>query len=182
MHSLYFVLISKQDAENSQETRHRAMSELDNNNFASESNGYFGSSEADWYVIGGRWSGELSKLTMKKDFMKEVYKLYPNKNKATNKYIFYDVDAVKKNEKGIQKLWQDMGGKGINLVSRNNQYDQTGADNDAMKITPKILKGLQRKEYKDVEVFDAENCDEYHARDLEQSTIGDWLVVVDYHF
>jgi len=182
MHSLYFVLLEKGDAKNSQEARQKARQTLDENSFSNDNNGYFGSSKADWYVIGGRWSGELSKLLMKKDFYHEVCKLYPNKDKES-KWVEYDSEAVRENAKAVQELWEKLGGRGQNIFTRDNQYDVGGADDDAMQITTELIKGIQRKKkkYKEVEVFDVLDCQEITLPDIKKENIGSWLVVVDYH-
>lgn len=129
MHILYFVKIT--DAENSQEAREKATQVLDDNNFASDSNGFFGNSKADWYVVGGRWSGILS---------------------------------------------------GNNDQQRDN-YAPLGHEDDAMKITPELLKTL-KAEYGDSEIFlvDEDSEDESIINHLDITECeGDWIVVIDYH-
>ena len=63
MHSLYYVVIPKKGIKNSKEAKQRASQTLMDNNF-SGSEGYFGGGKADWFVVGGRWSGELTKLLL----------------------------------------------------------------------------------------------------------------------
>ncbi len=60
MHHFYLVKVK---AENANDAIAEATAVLDDNNFASESNGYFGNSKADWYVVGGRWSGVLANVS-----------------------------------------------------------------------------------------------------------------------
>jgi hypothetical protein len=60
MHSLYFVRIEK--ARDAEEARRKAVAVLDENGFASDG-GFFCTPKADWYVVGGRWSGFLTDMT-----------------------------------------------------------------------------------------------------------------------
>jgi len=80
MHCLYFVKIDDKEIKTSQQAREHATNILDANNFASDSNGFYGNSKADWYVVGGRWSGLLSK---KQDEERDGYQ-----------ELGYDDDAV----------------------------------------------------------------------------------------
>lgn len=178
MHSLYFVLLGK-DIENSEDARDIARNTLDEQGFAGE-NGFFGSSKADWYVIGGRWSGELSKIQLKKDFFKEADLLVKPKHD-----FGMSSDEIEKNKDGLQALWEKMGGVGINPYNRNS-YDHQGAKDDAQKLTPALIKAV-KKTYKHkkgdngVEMFDAESFDELRADSLSLEDVGKWLVVIDYH-
>jgi len=75
MHTLYFVRLKKEEAKKAQDAINLVNNLLEQNNFTSDSVGYWGGCKADWYVVGGRWSGELELLKQKKDFYKEVRKL-----------------------------------------------------------------------------------------------------------
>jgi len=57
MHCLYFVLLPSDTKLEDASTD--ATQTLTDNDFVSEG-GYFNSSKSDWFVIGGRWSGEFS--------------------------------------------------------------------------------------------------------------------------
>ena len=71
MHHFYLVKVK---AENADDARAEATTSLDDNNFSSESNGYFGNSKADWYVVGGRWSGILGGLSDEAREQRDSYK------------------------------------------------------------------------------------------------------------
>lgn len=175
MHYLYFVKIGK--AKNSADARKRAQNELEHNGFVGDG-GYFGGGKSDWFVIGGRWSGELQELLMKKEYHAELKKVCPMENEWG-----HTTDEKKKHAKQFQTVWEKLGGKGKNPYARS-QYDVDGYEDDATKITAALLKAIQKhKDYKEaeVEVFDADNMDEYAVKDLKKSDIGKWLVVVDYH-
>ena len=57
MHSLYFVLVDSKEF-TIDTARKYVYDALEEEGFIST--GYWGGGKADWYVIGGRWSGVLS--------------------------------------------------------------------------------------------------------------------------
>ncbi len=172
MHQLYFVQVT---AENSKEAREIAERELDANNFASNENGFFGSSKADWYVIGGRWSGALQEASLGIDFYQEVKNTFSPKEECG-----FSAQEIEEKKDELQKLWESLGGKDVNPFNRD-QYHSDFED-DAMIIDEKLLESLKSRFTDDtVEVFDAEGCDEFPVKDLNKDSIGSWLVVIDYH-
>ena len=181
MHYLYYVIID--EAKNSQEAREYVRQELENQNFASDSNRFFGSSKADWFVIGGRWSGNLQKTMLLagklqgKDFFKEIERrnLFEKSEKEKNWTTSADVEKYKDK---LQALWEEIGGVDVNPYNRDN-YNHTGYDDDAMKITPELLAELKKE--KEVEVYLADAPDETLANELDKEVLGKWIVVVDYH-
>ena len=67
MHSVYFVLVPVQDKKEEAESAiNRAENWLTTNNFASDNNGFYGSSKADWFEMGGRWSGIFTEMSLPK--------------------------------------------------------------------------------------------------------------------
>lgn len=180
MHYLYFVKIKNKDGMTSKEARREAYQQLENNSFAGEG-GFFSNSKADWYVIGGRWSGHLTGLLLKGNFHKESKKLI----KPKEKWEITDSE-VKTHTKELQKLWEKMGGKNEHLYNRNSD-DTYGVEDDAQIITPDLLKALKKAHSKptyygdSVEVFDPEEQEEYLIKDLKKDCVGEWLVVIDYH-
>ena len=177
MHSLYFVKLKKDQARNSLEARQFTIQLLDEHGFAS-SDSYFGSAKADWFVVGGRWSGELSLLQLKKrDFFGAVKKIVGGKDLTS--------EALKRHAKSIQALWKKHGGVGDNPYARD-AYSNIGEEDDAQKITPSLIKALKKK-YKEeafgdyVECFDPNTLEEFNIKDITSESVGDWLVVIDYH-
>jgi len=189
MHYLYFVLLGKDEATTSQEARDMAQSRLEEENFASDQNGFFGSSKADWYVIGGRWSGELTRLMLDKEKLKkcddEFEKEYGwhtgGEEKVTKEQRHEQYKTV------FAKHFPEFAGL---LPQWRDTYAGNGFEDDAMQLTEPLLEALQ-KEYNGkkvgemnggtVEVFDAENFDETTVDRLTKEDIGKWIVVVDYH-
>ena len=60
MHNLFFVTIPKDNCETSNDAKNWADDTLNDNGFVGE--GYYSGGKADWFVIGGRWSGILTDL------------------------------------------------------------------------------------------------------------------------
>jgi hypothetical protein len=177
MHYIYFVKLKKdEEARNSKLAREVASETLNHHGFAGEG-GYFSSSKSDWYVVGGRWSGLLQEATLghEVDFFKEAGKIINPKNPT----IGYSDQEVKKHEKALQKLWESLGFKDVNRLARSS-YEHYGYADDAMLITPEIIKYL-KKEYGNAEIFDADNQEEMLVKNLGKDDIGQWLVVIDYH-
>ncbi len=66
MHSRLLVTCNKDHAGTSQEAREYVYDALLNDSSFVGDGGRFGAPVADWFVIGGRWSGELSRATWAK--------------------------------------------------------------------------------------------------------------------
>ncbi len=60
-HALLFVLLPKKDAKSSQAACRAVTRYLDENGFA-ERDGRWRDGPADWFIIAGRWSGELTRV------------------------------------------------------------------------------------------------------------------------
>jgi hypothetical protein len=183
MHYLYFVRVQKNEAENSADACERAQQILENEGFAGEG-GFFGSSKADWFVIGGRWSGELSKFDPKVvKAQKYIKKTWPTAWEATNNFYssLKDKLADKKSDEAQAEAYHL---KETGLPFYRDSYIHTGYNDDAVVITAELIKAL-KKEYKDtseiVECFDSVNGEEIYISKLPKQSIGDYLVVVDYH-
>jgi hypothetical protein len=175
MHYLYFVKLAKNSVKTAKEALIKARHVLDNNSFATKG-GYF-NSKADWYVVGGRWSGEFQLWEVGEAFSKEVKKAKLFKN---NDFVSYK--EIEDNKDALQTIWKKVGGKGINPYGRDS-YSFLGYEDDAVKITAKTIKLIKKRFAKnaETEVFCAEDFEERYIKDLNNKDIGDWLVVIDYH-
>lgn len=190
MHSAYTVKILREDAETSSEARQQATNVLDSNGFANEG-GYFSGSKADWYVIGGRWSGTFSHVLKAKEKtatdIEAQALIDADLNKSKSKHKAYrgstpDCLAINGHigspelRAQLEKLYADR----LGIPFARSTYDQSGYEDDAMLITPELRKAL-KKEYKATEVFDADQYCEMTIKDLDEKDDGAWLVMVDYH-
>lgn len=189
MHQVYFVYLPKgEKIKTSKEARRRANDELDANNFANESNGYFGMSKADWFMIGGRWSGLLTeilgreRIPDKKHIKAEIAKYHTWRKEKNGEW-----SPKKMNDEEFKKKIAE-----YTADICRNQYHVGGYEDDAMILNKRLLaaltniktkvRGFKRNELRKCEVFDPVNFDEFIVADLNKNELGGWLVVVDYHY
>lgn len=193
MHSAYLVIIDKEIAKTSKEARQAAQNTLNQHNFANQE-GYWANGKADWFVIGGRWSGELSKLDKPIKYRKvkeEAQKLIIEDSK-TNKELQesmkiiqnLDVDTLMNNEKigskDLRKKLTKLFKNELGMPFERSSYNDLGEEDDAKIITP-ILRKMLKGDFNDVEIFDASECTEKTAEQLTDEDDGHWIVMVDYH-
>ena len=186
MHNLLLVTCNKTHAKTSQEAREHVDNELTNDDSFVGEGGHFGAPVADWFVIGGRWSGELSRQTWAKDVTRLIDELeqkegirvwgafYGNSEKdEKQKQLTKEVETLYQNS-----LPSEYRNKG--LVYVRDTYGSFGYEDDAMLVTPDLY-DLFLKPYEGAD----QSEDEYV--DLDYDTVSrefihtKWLVVVDYH-
>ena len=170
MHYRSFITFNKEIAENSQQAREYVTNYLEDEGFCSD--GFFSNGVADWFVIGGRWSGELQGI----EIIDDVRKLLKIKK---DDYISSKDLENEDNKIKINKIWKDKGGKGENPYYRDN-YNSIGYEDDAMIVTKEIYdKAL--KEFEKIET-DGEHFWDLDYEEVSKEFIGNkWIVVVDYH-
>ena len=200
MHYLMYALLDKNQAENSEDARTEVNEILSNDDSFCGEGGRFGSPVADWFVIGGRWSGDLAKNLLDKDFFKEVDKRIPH-----DKFGFTTKD-VADHKAEFQKIWEELGGKDANPYNRDS-YEHGGGEDDAMIVDEKVWEKIilpilnNKKEYK-AEYSQVVRKNDYNlpepiladvgeegetsfndkVEDVKKSVVGKkWIVVVDYH-
>lgn len=185
MHYRLFVLTNKEHAKDSKEVRRYVYNELSSDpSFCGEC-GRFGSPLCDWFVIGGRWSGELTKALLDQEklkaFEKEFEETYGwwigGKERITEETRAEQSIAL------FKKYFSDF--QGGHPYWRNS-YAHLGYEDDAVivskEIWEKVLKKYESVDYQvededsDVAVVDLD-CDPISEGAIEKK----WLVVVDYH-
>lgn len=137
MHCLGFVIV--ENGKNNARLRVRAINTLADAGFIGEKG------EADWGVIGGRWSGVL-------------------------------IGSLPEHIRVIKSLND----------TEIDQYNLYGDEDDAMEITPQLVKWIKNK-WGDVEVFmKGKNKKELLHKEVKdfdwEKVIGKVIVVLDYHF
>ena len=159
---------------------------LSNDNSFVGEGGQFGGPIADWFVIGGRWSGELSRATWGKDVTKLIEDLekkeevtlwgafYGQSEKAeTQKRLIAEVEALY--QKSLPAEFKEKG-----LVYMRDTYGSFGYADDAMIITPELY-DIFLKSYESLDQSEGEYVDldwEIVSSDFIHTK---WLVVADYH-
>jgi hypothetical protein len=169
-----------ENAESARGAIDKAQSILEENNFAGN-DGYWGGGKCDWFVIGGRRSGEFSGLSFQGDFHDEVLRLLRSKEPNGEERSFVADADCKKYADEIQKLWLNRGGKNINPYARDN-YDFEGCEDDAVILTAELVETLKKKYPDSTEYYDSDAFEEKSISSLSKEDVGAWLVVVDYHF
>lgn len=184
MHYLYFVAKKKEKGDIKEKVQSEVRNELESEGFAGES-GFYSNSKADWFVMGGRWSGELQQIKLK-DWHKKASELVKkNRSKKDESLSFISSDDIDRNKEELQKLWESLGGTGRNSWDRDQYYGTY--EDDVMLLNKELIEVLDSKEYKEVEVAIMEDGyiqDEMLLKDfLKREDIVDnyWLCVVDYH-
>ena len=182
MHYLYIVAVKKEKDTKKEELLSDMQTELESNNFASDNNGFYGSSKADWFVMGGRWSGHLQEIQIKgwREKATELVK----KGKEEKDYIY--TKDIEDNKQALQELWVSMGGEYQNPWDRDN-YNHNGCEDDCMLLDEKLYQALKEKDFDEVEVAIYE--DGYIQEEMflkewlkNEKVVGDYyLCVVDYH-
>ena len=157
MHALYFVILDQDDAADSRGARNIATTILIEENFCYQ-DGFFGSGKADWFTVGGRWSGIL-----------QLVKLGIS---------VQDFDNL--SEEGKTICWTNNGGDGPYPGSQRRMSGKD-YDDDTMILTKRFYRKLVTA-YPDTEVYDARVREETRIRDLKlRDVMNQWLVVIDYH-
>ena len=104
MHHLMLVTLSLDDITTADTVRDSAYDRLmDDDSFVGEG-GRFGSPLADWFVLGGRWSGKLRKAIMGQPYQDALEKEFPE---FTAGYFASNLVELRKD--GLDQLWHRRG-------------------------------------------------------------------------
>ena len=177
MHYRFLVTFKSEAAKNSIQARHFATETLDAQGFA----GDYGL--ADWFVIGGRWSGELSRHSWAKRVTEEMDALEKSHGIQVWGTHYGDEEQRQAQQhlaERFQQLWDAVAPLAfLGIPIQRDTYKADGYEDDAMILSQELYDGLL-KEYED------EDTSEYHT-DLDRDPVSPemigrkWLVVVDYH-
>ena len=189
MHCRLLVTLNKGEASSSEEARIYANDILLNDSSFTGEGGRFGGQVCDWFVIGGRWSGELSEVSWGKKLYEQIRKM---EEEADIQIRGCSYGREKKREEQAkltakaEKIYSEAlpeEYKGLLTYDRNT-YVSCGYEDDAMVLTKELYDTLI-KEHEGCPIDDSEYGPtyvdlEYDCADPEM--IGEkWLVVVDYH-
>jgi hypothetical protein len=181
MHYRFLVTFAAEDAHDSQAAREHVISILEEEGFCSQ--GRWGSGMADWFVIGGRWSGELSRASWAKAITAQMHALEKEHGVQVWGAFYGDTEKERVQQElatRFQGLWDahvPHDYKGIPY--QRDTYVGTGYADDAMLLTQELYDALLKE-------YEGTDESEYHA-DLDFDPVSPemvgtkWLVVVDYH-
>jgi hypothetical protein len=177
MHHLLLVTLSLPGGHSSEEARKFAFSQLiDDHSFCGEG-GRFSCPLADWFVIGGRWSGMLRESLLGQPYQDAFEQEFPQ---FTNG--FFASTLVDQHKNGLDQLWQRFGGTGKHPLCRSS-YDQLGTNDDAMLVDQFLYdRFLKPASTRRIDGDASPDVTDLDGDDIDESFIGHkWLVVVDYH-
>ncbi len=207
MHYLMYALVNKDEASTSQEARDYVLEELQSDGSFNGEGGRFSSPISDWFVIGGRWSGDLSENTFMKDTINKMLQMEKDADIQIRGCHYGDVEKQEKQaelKEVLEQIYQDAlpeeyRGKG--LVFDRDTYNSSGYEDDAMIVTEEIWNEiikpiLDNKEEYEVEYDYIKRKNDYgllepivadlsmdgeDLTDKERFVGKKWIVVVDYH-
>ena len=138
----------------------------------------FGCPLADWFVIGGRWSGCLAETAMGSAYRDRLKAQFP---KLAGDW--YSDDDVKAHAEALDALWREFGGQTPSPFNRS-PHEQWGYEDDALPLSRALYDALLAGHAGETCVQDGGHCEFLDLDDepLDETFIGrKWLVVVDYH-
>jgi hypothetical protein len=185
------VTLSKDGIESSEEARKAVYTSLiDDQSFCGDG-GRFSSPVADWFVIGGRWSGELSRATWAKKVTRDIEQLEKEAGVEVWGVSYTDSKTQKQQaelKKIVERLYQKhlpKEFKGKDLAYDRDTYIELGYEDDAMLVTETLYNALLKEYEGKDECIGQWNTVSFSDLDYEvvnPDFIGrKWLVAVDYH-
>ncbi len=166
MHYRFLVTFNKEAAKTSKEARQYAMSYLDDNDFANQQ-GRWSGSPADWYVIGGRWSGELSRHSWAKGLTVKMDKIEKEKDVRVWGVWYGDKkkqEVQRELAKQLQTMWDKEAPPAYRGIPvQRDTYQPDGHEDDAMLLTDELYNGLLKE-------YDGQDESECHA-DFEYDVV-----------
>ena len=182
MHSRFLVTFNSGAAKNSTQARCYVAQTLHEQGFVC-ANDHWGSSVADWFVIGGRWSGELSRHSWAKLITEQMDALEKSHGVQVGGTHYGDEEKQRIQRElaeRFQGLWNAAAPCAFrDIPIQRDTYKADGYEDDAMLLSQELYNALLIE-------YAGRNESEYHADlefdDVSPSMVGrKWLVVVDYH-
>jgi hypothetical protein len=177
MHYRFFVTFNQDGAETSAAARRHVSNALIAEGFAGQE-GRWSAGLADWFVIGGRWSGELTRAWLGKEKVEKVEKEFEEKHGwwIGGQEQMTEEQRREQMKDIFDREFPDFTGE---MPYWRNQYEAYGYEDDAMILTQELYDALL-KAYEGQEDSDAHADLDYDA--VSPDMVGTkWVVVVDYH-
>jgi hypothetical protein len=182
MHYRFLVTFKSGMAKNSAQARQYVTQLLYEQGFVYD-DGRWGSSMADWFVIGGRWSGELSRHSWAERITEQMDAL-EKQHDVQVWGAFYGDEEKQRVQRELAERFQGLWNAAAPRVFRGipiqrDTYKDDGYEDDAMLLTQELYNALL-KEYAGQK--ESENHADLEYDDVSPEMVGrKWLVVVDYH-
>ena len=178
MHYLMLATLERPRMAASQDTRERIRDVLINDDSFCGEGGRFGCPLADWFVIGGRWSGALTRALLDPKQIEKVDAEFERRHGwwIGGKDGVTDADRREQYAKIFRKAFPDFTGV---IPAWRDQYRNEGYEDDAMLVTEAIY-DRSLKPY--AGLHDSEEFCDFEFDDASPAYVGKkWIVVVDYH-
>ena len=183
MHFRFLVTFDKKVANNSEQARDYATNKL------YEAHSCRGQGRrvrviADWFVIGGRWSGELSHHSWAKDIITQMAAI-EHEQEMWVRGIVYGDEAKRNKQRELavrfQEIWDAAAPpEYIGIPIQRDTYKEDGYADDAMILTQEIYDELL-KQYEGSE--DSQHHADLDCEEVSAEMIGKkWIAVLDCHF
>ena len=184
MHYPLYVIVKNDTfgVKTSGEARQLVAEYLTNSGFV-ENDGEFDGGICDWFVIGGRWSGELTIETFT-DEQKEIYeKLVKD---FGEKYGWSTGGEERVTEETRRKQWMEMQEEVFPEIETplrwRNTYDELGQEDDAMFITREVWNKVIAPKEKMWGSLDGGGVYALQGGYIGEHLIDNaWVVIIDYH-
>jgi hypothetical protein len=183
MHTKLIVLTDKDGNKTSQDARQAVNTALMAQGFAGEG-GMFSSPPADWFVIGGRWSGELTMARLDQEKLKAFWQEFERLELGWTGKDKPEKDQKNKTAELFKQFFPDFQEQ---LPVWRDAYAPLGFEDDA-QVLDKTLFDYVRKltQYPDSGDLCDGNCfvdlDDTDSELTEDAIGKKWVVVVDFHF
>jgi hypothetical protein len=181
MHFRFLATCDCDTAETSKEARAYVLDTLLEEGFVGE--GRWGGGLCDWFVIGGRWSGELSRRSWAREITARMAALEEQHGVQVWGTFYGDGEKQRIQQelaKQFQQMWDSQAPAAyLGIPYVRDTYKRDGYADDAMLMTRELYDALLKE-------YGGKEESEHHA-DLDYEPVSPamvdrkWLVVVDYH-
>jgi len=180
MHASLYVLAKKENFKDSHQARDSVRDWLNEEGFADDS-ARFKSPIADWFVIGGRWSGELVRANLSVEMLKSF------ETEFEKDFSFFEDAQNTREDRKAQaeelfiKYFPNFNGR---IPYFRDNYKDFGYEDDAMIVTNNIYDKIVSGHIDD-SIEDGGACI-FMENDIVNDCANDivdkyWIVVVDFH-
>jgi hypothetical protein len=188
MHALLYVLCPKDGLVDSKSARNHVFNWLTENGFTGNG-GFFQNYIADWFRIGGRWSGDLVASQMDQEKLQALTKEFEEKHGF---WISKDISEQTRQEQYGELLKQYFPDYQGMPWSFRNSYKVDGYEDDAQIVNQKLYDAIIKDnlmDHLDVElIWNGGSVINTDMHEKSQPVAPDtyigkyWIVVVDFHY
>ena len=176
MHTRMLATFAAEHAATSAEARDYASRYLLENGFVGE--GRWSHGMSDWFVIGGRWSGHLTRALLDQKTLEKVDAEFERRHGwwIGGKDGATEAERLEQYAKIFRKAFPDFTGT---IPAWRDQYRSEGYEDDAMLVTQALYDSCLTAY---AGQYDTEDFCDFEFAAASPAFVGKkWVVVVDYH-